>query len=332
MRHFFILAAFFALSEKHYAQVLPYLFTVDNEPYVELTDATSLNGNTNWEDPDYLISIGFDFYGFGEWNNEMTFGGVFGYGGELFLGSFDGSEPLNHLCPYGLDIKDPNMGTDLPPAGHILQKIDGEAPNRICKLEWRNVGFYLDDTGEMRMNFQMWLYETTNMIEFRYGPSVNFNLEAVQELNGILVGLSKDFDFNTFTFNYLWALSGDSTDPSIQSYDGFTIDFQIAEQVLQNPENGTVYRFNNLEVGVNDQTENRFKIFPNPANETLHLQWNGSDRPNNVKILSCIGQTVLNTQVAGQHESIDVSDLPAGTYEVMMQYDTHSIHQKLIIQ
>ena len=332
MKHFIVFATFFALMSASSAQVLPYLFTVDNEPYQELTDATSLNGNTNWEDPDYLISIGFDFYGFGEWNNEMTFGGVFGYGGELFLGSFDGTEPLNHLCPYGLDIQDPNTGTDLPPAGHIFQKVEGEAPNRICKLEWRNVGFYLDDTDEMRMNFQMWLYETTNMIEFRYGPSVNFNLEAVQELTGILVGLSKDFDFNTFTFNYLWALSGDAADPSIQSYDGFTIDFQIAEQVLQNPENGTVYRFNNLEVGVNEQFKDDLKIFPNPANEIVHMQWKGSDRPNVMSILSCLGQTVLTTQVTGQHVSADVSGLPAGAYDVMMQYDTHTIHQKLIIQ
>ncbi|MEN9640698.1 MAG: hypothetical protein RLZZ262_2567 [Bacteroidota bacterium] len=313
------------------AQVLPYTFQVLNEPYTQLEDAISLNGNSNWEDPDYLIPIGFNFFGFGEWNSEMTFGGVFGYGGELFLGSFDGSQPLNHLAPYSLDIHDPNVLTNELPVGHIYQKIDGTAPNRICKIEWRNVGFYLDETGEMRMNFQMWLYETSNRIEYRYGPSENFNLESVQELTGIFIGLSKDFDFNTFTFNYLWTLSGDADAPSIESYDSFSIDFQIADQVLQNPAEGTVYRFDNLEIAVPEFEKNTLRVHPNPASSYCTITMEEMPEDRNIKIIDALGRVVLNIPVQSLQERIDLSELPNGAYAVMGLYSTGVQTKSLVV-
>lgn len=330
MRNFLSLLLSLAISVAS-AQVLPYTFEVLNEPYTQLVDATSLNGNSNWEDPDYLIPIGFDFYGFGDWNSEMTFGGVFGYGGELFLGSFDGTQPLNHLCPYGLDVHDPNVGTNNPPAGHIYQKIDGTAPNRICKIEWRNVGFYLDPTGTMRMNFQMWLYETSNRIEYRYGPSENFNLEELQELTGIFIGLSSDFDFNTFTFNYLWALSGNANDPSIESYDSFSLDFQIADQVLQNPAEGTVYRFNNLEIAVPELEKKGVRIYPNPANTRCTVMLDEMPTDRLVQVIDALGRVVMNSPVQSLQLQLDLNALPSGTYAVVSQLASGVHTQRLVV-
>jgi Secretion system C-terminal sorting domain len=321
----FITALLVVVVVHVYSQVLPYFFEVDNQPYQELTGATSLNGNTNWEDPDYLIPIGFDFFGFGEWNNEMTFGGVFGYGGEVFLGSFDGSEPANHLCPYGLDIHDPNMGTNLPPAASIYQLVDGTEPNRICKIEWRNVGFFLDETGLMRMNFQMWLHESSNMIEFRYGPSENFNLADVQELNGILIGLSKDFNFNDFTFNYLWALSGDAIDPQIDAYDSFSIDFQIAEQVLQNPTNGTVYRFNNLEISVAEKMENGWSISPSLTRDKIYCKRLNADQATQIEIYDTCGKKVMSEAWSGSTKTMNVESFKPGIYMVRCTNDPSMI-------
>ncbi len=331
MKIFCSLVLFSVAIQQSVAQVLPYTFEVLNEPYTELTDAESLNGNTNWEDPDYLIPIGFDFYGFGDWNSEMTFGGVFGYGGELFLGSFDGSQPLNHLCPYGLDIHDPNVGTNNPPAGHIYQKLDGVAPNRICKIEWRNVGFFLDPSGTMRMNFQMWLYETSNRIEFRYGPSENFNLDEVQELTGIFIGLSSDFDFNTFTFNYLWALSGNANSPDIDSFDSFSLDFQIADQVLQNPAEGTVYRFNNLEIAVPELNKEDIRIYPNPAATHCTLMLDEMPVDQNIQITDAMGRVVMNVPTTTLQLQIDISALPSGTYAVTSHLSAGTITKLLVI-
>jgi Secretion system C-terminal sorting domain len=300
------------------AQVLPYLFQVDEQPYMPLDNAFSLTGNDNWEDPDYLFDIGFDFYGFGQWNNQMTFGGVFGYGGELFFGAFDGTLLYNHVCPYGLDIHDPNVNTDLPPIGHIVKRVDGTEPNRICKIEWQNVGFYLDQTGNMRTNFQLWLYESSNNIEYHYGPSENFSLEPLLELNGILVGLSSGFDFNQFTFNYLWTLNGGPDNPTLMSSDDFSIDLQVADQVSQQPESGTVYRFVNLEVNVDELKNKNWTAFPCPASDQLNISFTKDLFPKKYRIFDSTGKLVMNGAMNGPNLQINVLDLNNGLYHLVV--------------
>jgi hypothetical protein len=56
-------------------------------------------------------------------------------------------------------------------SGSLSYKTEGTAPNRIFTVEWKNVPTY--STGATaRINFQVKLYETTNVIEFQYGSLV----------------------------------------------------------------------------------------------------------------------------------------------------------------
>jgi hypothetical protein len=49
----------------------------------------------------------------------------------------------------------------------------GVAPNRICKIQYKNIGFYNAGAQAGNGRFQIWLYETSNRIEIRYGTFDN---------------------------------------------------------------------------------------------------------------------------------------------------------------
>jgi hypothetical protein len=58
-------------------------------------------------------------------------------------------------------------------AGQISYTTTGSAPNRAFIVQWKNMlAFYDEGTTSTLLNFQIALHETSNEIEFRYGPVV----------------------------------------------------------------------------------------------------------------------------------------------------------------
>jgi len=48
-------------------------------------------------------------------------------------------------------------------------QVSGTAPNRILKVEWVNIKSFSSTINPNNGNFQIWLYETSNVVEIRYG-------------------------------------------------------------------------------------------------------------------------------------------------------------------
>ena len=70
------------------------------------------------------------------------------------------------LFPYWDDI---STGT-LVSGGGVTYALTGVAPNRILIVSWKN--YNSTSSGATNTNFQTWLYETTNKIEYRYGAGL----------------------------------------------------------------------------------------------------------------------------------------------------------------
>lgn len=69
--------------------------------------------------------------------------------------------------------------------GQITSTLVGTAPNRIRVINWF-VTIPRLTTGPANANFQLWLYETSNVIQFRYGSAVGTSFDAsVGILNNI---------------------------------------------------------------------------------------------------------------------------------------------------
>jgi hypothetical protein len=102
-------------------------------------------------------------------------------------------------------------------------RVDGTAPNRIFKLEWSQSEWNFNSNGNT-ISFQVWLYETSNVIEYIYnqgGTAVNAGSASI----GI-------FDHNG---KHL-ALNNSGTSPT-------ALNTILTTNISTKPANGQIYRF-----------------------------------------------------------------------------------------
>jgi hypothetical protein len=226
------------------AQNLPdYNFLCAQSEYIEISDGIILGNrfsdNQIFVSPNNLyggslskgegFTIGFNFVYNGNLydrlainNNGWISLGMSEFGNSaVFMGSStafnaystipDYSYLSNVVAAFNCDLKG-NLGSLL------MIKTLGIAPERVCVVQWK--GYRKNNsisTSEDNINFQIRLYETTNIIKFHYGFVHNGNYSA-----SIRVGLrgsdATDFTVRKTTNNWLTSTTGiDYTDSCILS-------------------------------------------------------------------------------------------------------------------
>jgi PKD repeat protein len=78
---------------------------------------------------------------------------------------FSSSNPNTTLAPWFDDLT-------VDASGLLSYKTEGVSPNRVFTAEWKNVPTFRNQA-TARINFQVKLYETSNIIEFHYGSLVD---------------------------------------------------------------------------------------------------------------------------------------------------------------
>lgn len=166
----------------------------------------------------------------------------------------------------------------------------------------------------------------------------NYNLEATLDDGSceyIEVSLSYDVSTNTInstvdsgnSITYTWflndALIGDANSTTITPLVNgvYTL---IASTVVENPD------INNLcsgeavvevtGLGI-EEDEISFKLYPNPINDFLHVEW-GSAKLNNIEIHSSMGVKILERRVEKNETgcSISTEGLPSGVHYISFKY------------
>ncbi len=130
-------------------------------------------------------------------------------------------------------------------------------------------------------------------------------------------------------------------DTGIDVFDGF------ASAVAETPDNnpcmafagtsggggfgfGLYFDAQNSIVGVEENSFEGFKFFPNPAQEILNLSANNTIE--NVSLFSLLGQKVMNTSVDQNNSSINIASLTPGVYLMKVMIDGKSATYKIIKQ
>jgi len=93
-----------------------------------------------------------------------------------FSNSITSTTNIPKLFPYWDDLA---TGT----GGSVSFVVTGSGPNRILKIQWF-VTIPRNTAGAANSTMQAWLYETTNVIEFRYGTVGGNSLSASIGING----------------------------------------------------------------------------------------------------------------------------------------------------
>jgi len=152
------------------AQVNSYTFTTTTGNVLESGGFTNLLSTFMDDDASALTNIGFTFRyaGTNYTNFSITSNGLMLLGG---VASTDYNNVTGNLTgPYLIPYWDDNY-TDAN--GNVQYKVMGVAGSRKLVVEY-NLS-YLGNTGAADKRFQVWLFETTNRVQFVYGAGNNFN-------------------------------------------------------------------------------------------------------------------------------------------------------------
>jgi len=312
-----------------------YDFSVTTEPYSNLVGSTSLNNNAPWDDPEYVIPIGFNFNYF---NTTITEFYLKDWGDGAALSSLNlGTGITSVLTAYGADIADRAYNPDNPNAttgalSNISYLVAGNAGNRILKIEWKNVGYYdeiLDfGTANDFTNFQLWLFEGSNTIEVHFGPNSITDPDTVfTGESGASISLIPYFDIDNELFGSQPALelTGPPSAPNLVSSTVF--DETFLNGVIPN---GTVYRFSNNTLNVKEfaTTNSSIKLIPNPAYDVFSLKSNNDASINKLSILSLSG--ALIKEINRPVRTVDISFLSQGIYYVKIEYGANNTTKRLV--
>lgn len=307
------------------AQTFPYTFTATTDDYVPLANATSLNNGELWDDPEYVVPIGFEFDLFGQSINELSFD--FGLGG--IVGALDNGENfISLLIPYGSDIADRGLLTGKSKS-EIRYQTEGAPGSRIFKLEWDNAGFYYEmdenETNDDFVNFQLWLYEGSNIIEVRFGESSIADPDLVHEFAGSpLVGLVDTIVGGGSDVASLFYLNGDPQSPSVDFVGELEELFFLSSVLDGSPADGQIYRFapNVSSLFGPSLVASDVQAWPTVAADRVTLYWPGWETVQGLvqaRIIDAQGRT-FGTPVAITESmtEISVTHLPAGAYWIQL--------------
>ncbi len=278
-----------------------YSFAKSTGTYSEITGGTSLL-NGNWDDFSKLFKTPFSFKFFFQNINDSI--EVTDWGGLYF----------NSINNGYFDV----FGTDLNSRGNnkseVSYKTEGGTPNRILKIQFHNAGFMADAPAfNDSMNFQLWIYETSSILEFRYGP----NQVKSTSYNGEMGPYVQIADPLTISTNFI-VLEGNPSNPTLR-----TANMSFATTLTGTPPNGTIYRFTpsawHTGIEATKETEiivkqNKIHVSPNIEIQSIHIT--------NMK-----GQLL---QSASRVDDIDLYGITPGLYIITINSTEGMISKKLI--
>ena len=285
------------------AQETEYFFEEFSQDYADLENPVSVNNNQIWDDPAFTVPVGFEYKIFDASSNQILF--------DEDLGGVVYNHELNKaIVVTTADLIDradaTNQANSFSPISYLVEGFEG---SRIFKLEWKNAGFFDDDSGDYFVNLQLWIYEGSNMIEIHYGPS---------NIDDVLYNWQEDF-CGLFEFDeaaetahgYLIEEMTDNYDFSYVTID----DFFEPNTFSTIPENGTVFRFYpEYAVGI-EELETAIKTYPNPATDYLYIE-NKEQKLTEYQIVSLDGRILKTGTSTQQSIQIDLSNLKPAVYLV----------------
>jgi hypothetical protein len=184
-------------------------------------------------------------------------------------------------------------------------------------VQWKNAGFTLGDEGNY-VNFQIWIYQSSGIIEYRYGDSRVIGTEPFGSNSGPPAGIMASDRGIKSWYTSVFAV-GPATNPRL-GMDSF---FTAIDGV---PPSGTVYRFRPTSVaavtGKKERSEaGGLRIFPNPAGNVVTVA-NG-DKPwpagSTATVRDLLGRVVATSTLGDGASTVDLSSLPSGTYLITVE-------------
>lgn len=294
-----------------------YNFTKSTATYTDLVNPINIHNNKPWQlhnvnnlsEWNYTLPFNFKINGINY--KFISFDGM-----NLSLLSMNGSEIEVHGTGiYIADKSTVNATTSVSPIGY---KIEGEVGNRIFKMQFKNVGSWIErnyySSNTYYLNIQIWLHEGSNVIEYRIGSNNLNTYNYTNEEPLTIFGFGGEPTSGAF----MCVLYDNAQNPLLGEY---TDENQIT---LTNygftgyPNEGTVFRFTPVNSASTEENFfNTVKVFPNPTTDKLVLE--NLPETKQYTIFTINGSETKTGIISQENNTIDVSSFQAGTYLLKME-------------
>lgn len=290
------LTAFYGVKAQNH-----YSFTTRTANYVEMTNGTEVT-DPDWDDFVTGVTLPFAFKFFG-----VDVDSLFIVDDGIYFTELSD----DYISPHGEDMVARGSGQS-----PVTYRVDGNANTRILKIQWPNVAFFsTEDTYPNDFaNYQVWVYEGSNVIEFHYGSSfISAGAVSVLELMPYMSSIDGS----------KWMSVG-GTSPN---YTTSTNENNVS--LLSNtPPVNSVFVFtptgpNSVKEAV---SENQVKIYPIPAGAKLTVESKAAMQQ--IEIYNVAGQKISTHEVSGNQAYIATDMLPAGVYFLQVHTSEGVISQK----
>ena len=194
------------------SQVAGYAFTQSTSTYAPIT-GTNLGAAGGWDDNNYLnipLNFTFNFNGIDYTTCNVQSNGYVMLGGTVpntTGGNTTQYIPISATTTYegaiaafGIDLYSSAANT------RISYTTSGTAPNRIFIVQWNNARRF-NYTADV-LNFQIRLYETSNVAEVRYGTCTSTSATNEEVQVGLRGATNADFNNRSTTANWAATTAG----------------------------------------------------------------------------------------------------------------------------
>jgi hypothetical protein len=305
-----------------------YSMTTKMEAYQELDNPTSVNLDEVWnEGSNYQVYFNFDFQIYGQTYTALN---VIAGGGISFPGLGEKQLFVYHTPFGGYLLKDKGETNSI---SEINYEINGEAGQRILKIEWKNAGFVqwftISDPTDY-VDMQIWLIESDNHIEIHFGdnqtaPSTYGYPEATSDSNP---GPSIKFWFDSC--DNVLCLTGAANLPSYNFYSICNPNYYFVDGT---PSNGIIYSFIPTgSGGVQEFVSEKISVYPNPFTEQITITFSDEQINTVIKLLDLNGKAIRVLNISGIEYKIERGDLTAGIYFLQINNGKNIITKKVILQ
>lgn len=264
----------------------------------------------------FSLPIGFNFTLYGHQNDTLLFSQSYVLTNTTMVTTL--AAPMyEDLCDRAFDPSTDNEG-DPGGISDISYTVTGTIGSRICIIQVSNAGFFGEiaaNTGTLsEVNLQLWLYEGSNNIEFRFGTvNIQNPSDNLTNPNGFLCGLAENIDLNTAGCLSSNVLNGLHSSPTMVE-----ISQSLSEVIAGAIQSGRVYKFTRFvidPVGIAQQeNKKQFVLFPNPASNTIYYNGEFETFTNGQIYFYALDGRLISTKKL--LPATDISELSKGIYLV----------------
>ena len=272
-----------------YSQDLPFDFEVRNETYTPLSNGTVLYDSSGYVNPNQEYAIGFTFEGhFKSYKKIRIAPGLL----NLINDSNDYIYYFNH---YFANDQISFHGSQ----SCTRMQLEGTSPTRILKVEFKH--FTVNDYPDPgTYTYQVWLYEGSNVVEYRYGPKQATPPDPIaSDSVNIVIGEASEAEW----FFHLNSIKGHYSFPLLT--EGYT------SHINEFPAQGVVYRFSPKPIGITENTlEDRIRI----VEQARQVSIESEVALESARVYSLSGKQVWESNKPGQQLKWPTDHLAPGIY------------------